>query len=63
MQWTGVVKILCKPHKLEGAIVDCLNFEPDSFVDMENRDLQRFFDQVGHQTTNASIENKHFFTK
>ena len=23
----------------------------------------RFFDQVGHQTTNASIENKHFFTK
>ena len=20
-------------------------------------------DQVGHQTTNASIENKHFFTK
>ena len=27
------------------------------------RDLPRFFDQVGHQTTNASIENKHFFTK
>ena len=27
------------------------------------RDLPRFFDEVGHQTTNASIENKHFFTK
>ena len=27
------------------------------------RDRPRFFDQVGHQTTNASIENKHFFTK
>ena len=27
------------------------------------RDLSRFFDQVGHRTTNASIENKHFFTK
>ena len=24
---------------------------------------QRFFDQVGHQTTYASIGNKHFFTK
>ena len=23
----------------------------------------RFFDQVGHQTTNALIGNKHFFTK
>ena len=23
----------------------------------------RFFDQVGHETTNASIGNKHFFTK
>ena len=28
-----------------------------------SRDRPRFFDQVGHQTTNASIENKHFFTK
>ena len=27
------------------------------------RDRSRFFDQVGHQTTNASIGNKHFFTK
>ena len=24
------------------------------------RDRPRFFDQVRHQTTNASIENKHF---
>ena len=27
------------------------------------RDRSRFFDQVGHQTTNTSIGNKHFFTK
>ena len=27
------------------------------------RDRPRFFDQVGHQTVNASIRNKHFFTK
>ena len=27
------------------------------------RYLPRFFDQVGHQTTSAYIENKHFFTK
>jgi hypothetical protein len=30
---------------------------------LQVRDRPRFFDQVGHQTTNASIENKHFFTK
>ena len=27
------------------------------------RDRPRFFDQLGHQTTNASIGNKYFFTK
>ena len=27
------------------------------------RDRSRFFAQVGHQTTNTSIENKYFFTK
>ena len=45
--------------------------EPDSHVTfvpfykvcMYIRDLPRFFNQVGHRTTNASIENKHFFTK
>ena len=30
---------------------------------LSNRDRPRFFDQVGHETTNASIGNKHFFTK
>ena len=30
---------------------------------IDGRDRPRFFDQVGHQTTNASIGNKHFFTK
>ena len=34
-----------------------------SFVRCFIRDRPRFFDQVGHKTTNASIENKHFFTK
>ena len=29
----------------------------------ELRVLLRFFDQVGHETTYASIGNKHFFTK
>ena len=28
-----------------------------------SRYCPRFFDQVGHQTTKVSIENKHFFTK
>ena len=30
-------------------------------IDVSVRDLPWFFDQVGHQTTNASIENKYFF--
>ena len=30
---------------------------------LPGKDRPRFFDQVGHQTTNASIGNKHFFTK
>ena len=32
-------------------------------VYIHSRDRPRFFDQVRHQATNASIENKHFFTK
>ena len=31
--------------------------------DLHNRYHPRFFDQIGHQTTSACIENKHFFTK
>ena len=30
---------------------------------MYTRVRPRFFDQVGHQTTNAYIGNKHLFTK
>ena len=30
---------------------------------MSSNDCLRFFDQVGHQTSNAFIRNKHFFTK
>ena len=36
------------------AIINSLTF---------SRDRPRYFDQVGHQTTNASIGIKHFFTK
>ena len=32
-------------------------------VALQSRVRPRFFDQVGHQTTNASIGNKYFFTK
>ena len=31
--------------------------------DLFHRVRPRFFDQVGHQTTNASIGNEYFFTK
>ena len=33
------------------------------FTRITNRVPPRFFDQVGHQTTNASIGNKYIFTK
>ena len=33
------------------------------YFDIWSRVRPRFFDQVGHQTTNASIGNKYFFTK
>ena len=44
---------------------DWLLFQPLIFACqvLPHRDRPRFFDQVGHQTTNASIGNKHFFTK
>ena len=32
-------------------------------LNLHIRDLPRFFDQVGHQTTYAYIGKKHFFTK
>ena len=34
-----------------------------SFADLAIRFRPRFFDQVGHETMNASSGNKHFFTK
>ena len=44
-----------------------LCLEPQNFHGpnerVQDRDRPRFFDQVGHQTTNASIGNEHFFTK
>jgi hypothetical protein len=41
-------------------IPEVASFKEEGLV---TRDRPRFFDQVGHQTTNASIGNKHFFTK
>ena len=38
-------------------------YQSHEAVEVIIRDRPRFFDQVGHQTTNASIGNKHFFTK
>ena len=38
-------------------------FQESIQVYIHLRDHPKFFDQVGHQTTNASIGNKHFFTK
>ena len=35
----------------------------NSLIHMSNRYRPRFFDQVGHQTMSAYIENKHLFTK
>ena len=32
-------------------------------VQLDIRVRRRLFDQVGHQSTNASIGNKYFFTK
>ena len=45
---------------------EALKAFPLVYVEMEPgdaRDCPRFFDQVGHQTIDASIENKYFFTK
>ena len=58
---------LCKWEVLELGEAFQLRFEiPDRSLmvyGLQDRDLPRFFDQVGHQTTNASIGNMHFFTK
>ena len=32
-------------------------------INIATRVRPRFFDQVGHQTTNASIGNEYYFTK
>ena len=38
------------------------NLEFRRLDDVNIRDRPRFFDQVGHETTNASIGNLYFFT-
>ena len=65
------MKKYCKPipiamyctRKLEGAIKGFGGFEAFFFVGIRVRYCPRFFDQVGHQTTYASMGNKHFITK
>ena len=42
--------------------VHYLSLEVSKYDEVNFRDRPRFFDQVGHQTTNASIENKHLMT-
>ena len=45
-------------------MIEKSNFHFSAFMDgMDSRDLPRFFDQVGHQTTNRSIGNKYIFNK
>ena len=39
------------------------NINGKDSIRLYNKDRSRFFDQVRHQTTNASVGNKHFFTK
>ena len=63
-----IVHVLEKALKILFAYVN--SFEAKYFCvrtksasDMYIRVRPRFFDQVGHQTTNASIGNKYFFTK
>ena len=51
-------------HHLINVDVNDSHMEIHSWVSwFSTRDPPRFFDQVGHQTTNASIGNKHFFSK
>ena len=44
-------------------VIEVLIFYFIFSVRLLSRDRPRFFDQVGHQTTTASIGNKYFFTK
>ena len=47
-------------------LVSIIILDVDSFLNPGNLPIRvrpRFFDQVGHQTTNASIGNRYFFTK
>ena len=40
-----------------------LKYSPILFETIKPRYRPRFFNQIGHQTMSAYIENKHFFTK
>ena len=51
--------IYCELHTFFEALSSYLHSVQSSNI----RYRPRFFDQVGHQTTSAYFENKHFFTK
>ena len=55
----SVILIFLMLSKIEQELFVCLKLV-NQILD---RDRPRFFDQVGHRTTIASIENRHFFTK
>ena len=52
---------LCGLAKKRWALWNLENAQSTHLNNVTNRDRPRFFDQVGHQTPNASIGNKHFF--
>ena len=57
---------ICQPYKCRGKADLKMThwlFAKKPSNNLLLRDRPRFFDQVGHQTSNASIGNKHFFTK
>ena len=52
----GYMKLLKHPLQLTKPYTNRVRY-------ILSRDRPRFFDQLGHQSTNASVGNKHFFTK
>ena len=52
--WKQTINPLRIPIKIERRL---------RLIQWENRYRPRFFDKVWHQTTDASMGNKHFFTK
>ena len=56
-EWWHFCKISLLHHSNE------LSHQATVLYNVHTRYRPRLFDQVGHQTTSAYVENKHFFTK